>query len=248
MTGRAAPGDRARPGGRRAQSSRSTRSCTRARQTCPRVLEQVRAVDRGQGRRDRRAAPRGRRRATAPGCWPARRRWPPGSRPAGGCWPSATAAAPPTRSSSPRCSCTPAATRAGRCPRSAWPATPSVLTALSNDIGVEVVFARQLAAFGGQDDIAVGLSTSGNSDNLLRAFDEASRRGHADHRHRRLRRRQDGRAGQHRLPVRRAVLVGAPDPGGPDHDLPRRCGSCARPSCGVELATAGQAASDERAP
>ena len=53
----------------------------------------------------------------------------------------------------------------------------SVVTALCNDIGVDVVFARQIAAFGRRDDIAVGLSTSGNSDNLLRAFDEASRRG-----------------------------------------------------------------------
>jgi D-sedoheptulose 7-phosphate isomerase len=53
----------------------------------------------------------------------------------------------------------------------------SVLTALSNDIGVDVVFARQLAAFGTKHDIAIGLSTSGNSENLLRAFDEASRRG-----------------------------------------------------------------------
>jgi D-sedoheptulose 7-phosphate isomerase len=53
----------------------------------------------------------------------------------------------------------------------------SVITALCNDIGVDVVFARQIAAFGGKHDIAVGLSTSGNSDNLLRAFDEASRRG-----------------------------------------------------------------------
>jgi D-sedoheptulose 7-phosphate isomerase len=53
----------------------------------------------------------------------------------------------------------------------------SVVTALCNDVGVDVVFSRQLAAFGGRDDIAVGLSTSGNSDNLLRAFDEASRRG-----------------------------------------------------------------------
>jgi D-sedoheptulose 7-phosphate isomerase len=53
----------------------------------------------------------------------------------------------------------------------------SVVTALCNDIGVEVVFARQLAAFCGRDDIAVGLSTSGNSANLLCAFDEASRRG-----------------------------------------------------------------------
>jgi D-sedoheptulose 7-phosphate isomerase len=53
----------------------------------------------------------------------------------------------------------------------------SVLTALCNDIGVDVVFARQIAAFCGRGDIAVGLSTSGNSPNLLRAFDEASRRG-----------------------------------------------------------------------
>jgi D-sedoheptulose 7-phosphate isomerase len=53
----------------------------------------------------------------------------------------------------------------------------SVVTALANDVGPEVIFARQLAAFGGRGDIAVGLSTSGNSENLLRAFDEASRRG-----------------------------------------------------------------------
>jgi len=54
---------------------------------------------------------------------------------------------------------------------------PSVLTALGNDIGIDVVFARQVAACGSRSDIAVGLSTSGNSENLLRAFDEASRRG-----------------------------------------------------------------------
>ena len=53
----------------------------------------------------------------------------------------------------------------------------SVVTALANDVGVEVMFARQIAAFGRRTDIAVGLSTSGNSENLLRAFDEASRRG-----------------------------------------------------------------------
>jgi len=53
----------------------------------------------------------------------------------------------------------------------------SVLTALANDVGVDVMFARQLAAFGTRHDIAVGLSTSGNSANLVRAFDEAARRG-----------------------------------------------------------------------
>jgi D-sedoheptulose 7-phosphate isomerase len=53
----------------------------------------------------------------------------------------------------------------------------AVVTALSNDIGFEVVFARQIAAFGRSGDIAMGLSTSGNSDNLVRGFEEASRRG-----------------------------------------------------------------------
>jgi D-sedoheptulose 7-phosphate isomerase len=53
----------------------------------------------------------------------------------------------------------------------------AVVTALSNDIGFEVVFARQLGAFGRRGDIALGLSTSGNSANLIRAFEEAMRRG-----------------------------------------------------------------------
>lgn len=53
----------------------------------------------------------------------------------------------------------------------------AVVTALSNDIGFEVVFARQIAAFSREHDIVVGLSTSGNSDNLVRAFEEAGRRG-----------------------------------------------------------------------
>ncbi len=53
----------------------------------------------------------------------------------------------------------------------------ALITALSNDVGFEVVFARQLAAFGRPGDIAVGLSTSGGSHNVLRAFEEAARRG-----------------------------------------------------------------------
>jgi D-sedoheptulose 7-phosphate isomerase len=53
----------------------------------------------------------------------------------------------------------------------------AVVTALSNDVGFEVVFARQLAAFGRPGDIALALSTSGNSDNLIAALREAARRG-----------------------------------------------------------------------
>ena len=53
----------------------------------------------------------------------------------------------------------------------------AVVTALANDIGFDVVFARQIAAFGKPGDIAVGISTSGNSANVIRACDEAARRG-----------------------------------------------------------------------
>ncbi len=53
----------------------------------------------------------------------------------------------------------------------------AVLTALSNDIGFDVVFSRQLIAHGHPADIAMGFSTSGNSDNLLVAFAEAAKHG-----------------------------------------------------------------------
>ncbi|GIH14776.1 D-sedoheptulose-7-phosphate isomerase [Rugosimonospora africana] len=53
----------------------------------------------------------------------------------------------------------------------------ALVTALSNDVGFDAVFARQIAALGRRGDIAVGLSTSGNSPNLLNAFDEAHARG-----------------------------------------------------------------------
>jgi D-sedoheptulose 7-phosphate isomerase len=53
----------------------------------------------------------------------------------------------------------------------------AVITALSNDVGFDVVFSRQIATFGRAGDIAVGLSTSGSSANLLPAFGESNRRG-----------------------------------------------------------------------
>ena len=54
---------------------------------------------------------------------------------------------------------------------------PAVLTALANDVGFELVFTRQLIAHAGPDDIAVGISTSGNSRNLLRALGHTARTG-----------------------------------------------------------------------
>ena len=53
----------------------------------------------------------------------------------------------------------------------------AVLTALANDVGFELVFSRQVIAHGRSGDIAVGFSTSGDSVNMLRAFEEASQRG-----------------------------------------------------------------------
>ena len=64
-------------------------------------------------------------------------------------------------------------------PLPAWPLVDdrAVLTALANDVGFELVFSRQLIAHGRADDIAMGLSTSGNSNNVIHAFAEAKRRG-----------------------------------------------------------------------
>jgi len=53
----------------------------------------------------------------------------------------------------------------------------AVITALGNDIGFDNVFSRQLIAHGHEGDIAMGFSTSGNSENLIMAFTEAKRRG-----------------------------------------------------------------------
>ena len=53
----------------------------------------------------------------------------------------------------------------------------SVLTCLSNDYGFEDVFAKQVEAHGRRGDILVGISTSGASENVLRAVRTARRMG-----------------------------------------------------------------------
>ena len=53
----------------------------------------------------------------------------------------------------------------------------SSLTAISNDYSYDKVFSRQLAAFGNAGDIAVGISTSGNSENVLQALNVAKEKG-----------------------------------------------------------------------
>jgi D-sedoheptulose 7-phosphate isomerase len=53
----------------------------------------------------------------------------------------------------------------------------SLLTAIANDYGYEQVFSRQIQAFAKPNDILFGISTSGNSPNVVRAMEEARIRG-----------------------------------------------------------------------
>jgi D-sedoheptulose 7-phosphate isomerase len=53
----------------------------------------------------------------------------------------------------------------------------SALTAIANDYGFEQVFARQVRALGRRGDVAIAISTSGNSPNVLRAAEAAHEQG-----------------------------------------------------------------------
>jgi len=66
--------------------------------------------------------------------------------------------------------------------RSALPAQAltvdtSSLTAIGNDYDYDLVFVRQIEAFGRPGDVAIGISTSGNSRNVIQALRAAKRRG-----------------------------------------------------------------------
>lgn len=49
----------------------------------------------------------------------------------------------------------------------------SILTAIGNDLGFEFLFSRQIEALCQEGDVAIGLSTSGQSPNILYAFEKA---------------------------------------------------------------------------
>jgi D-sedoheptulose 7-phosphate isomerase len=53
----------------------------------------------------------------------------------------------------------------------------AVVTAVGNDVGFDNIFARQVIAFGRPGDIAFGISTSGNSVNVLVALEQAKKQG-----------------------------------------------------------------------
>ncbi|GAC1479790.1 MAG: SIS domain-containing protein [Gemmatimonadaceae bacterium] len=62
-------------------------------------------------------------------------------------------------------------------PALSLPADSATVTAVANDVGLESVFVRQLGAVGARGDIALGISTSGNSGNVVAALTDARRRG-----------------------------------------------------------------------
>ncbi len=53
---------------------------------------------------------------------------------------------------------------------------PAIVTALANDVGTEVIFLRQLMAQAQSADVAIGISTSGGSRNIVMALEEARKR------------------------------------------------------------------------
>ncbi len=65
-----------------------------------------------------------------------------------------------------------------RLKRQAFPAialttNTSTLTAVANDYGYEMVFSRQIEALVNENDVVVGISTSGNSQNVVKAIETA---------------------------------------------------------------------------
>ena len=53
---------------------------------------------------------------------------------------------------------------------------PANITAVANDVGTDVIFLRQLIAQAQPDDVAIGISTSGGSRNIIMALEEARKR------------------------------------------------------------------------
>jgi D-sedoheptulose 7-phosphate isomerase len=62
-------------------------------------------------------------------------------------------------------------------PAEALHCNTSYLTAVANDYGYDVVYARLVEGIGNKGDVLFGLSTSGNSGNILKAFDTARNKG-----------------------------------------------------------------------
>ena len=81
-------------------------------------------------------------------------------------------------STSPRNGSADSSGNGGLLPAIALTTDTSILTAIGNDYGFDQVFVRQVRALGQKGDIAIAISTSGNSPNVLLATDAAREIGH----------------------------------------------------------------------
>lgn len=53
----------------------------------------------------------------------------------------------------------------------------SVLTSIANDYNFDGIFSKQVEAFGKREDVLIGISTSGNSKNIIKAIETAKKKG-----------------------------------------------------------------------
>ncbi len=51
---------------------------------------------------------------------------------------------------------------------------PAIITAIGNDLGFEYIFSRQVEAYARKDDVVIGISTSGESKNVINAINKAN--------------------------------------------------------------------------
>lgn len=62
-------------------------------------------------------------------------------------------------------------------PSLAFHTNTSVVTATANDFGYDLIFERQVASLVGEGDVVIGISTSGNSPNVLKGIEKAKQKG-----------------------------------------------------------------------
>jgi D-sedoheptulose 7-phosphate isomerase len=62
-------------------------------------------------------------------------------------------------------------------PAEALHCNSSYITAVANDYGYDVIYSRLIKGIGNKGDVLVGLSTSGNSNNIIKAFEVAKEKG-----------------------------------------------------------------------
>ena len=98
------------------------------------------------------------------------------------------------------------------------------MTAIANDVGADVIFLRQLIAHAEPGDVAVAISTSGGSRNVIAALEEARKRGLLTVALLGYDGGEIRRRGLADIPIVVRFGLHPADPGGPGLDLSRHAG------------------------